>query len=49
MSWLRGEGDAAARRSGIVTVLDVGSSKICCIVARMKPAEPEPASARPHP
>ena len=38
MSWLGGKGDAAARRTGIVTVLDVGSSKVCCIVARLKPA-----------
>lgn len=39
MSWLGGKGDAAARRTGIVSVLDVGSSKVCCIVARLKPAE----------
>jgi cell division protein FtsA len=39
MSWLDGKTDAAARRTGIVTVLDVGSSKVCCIVARLKPAE----------
>jgi cell division protein FtsA len=40
MSWLGSNGDAAARRTGILTVLDVGSSKVCCIVARLKPAEP---------
>src|SRR5262245_38937986 len=40
MSWLAGKGDAAARRTGIVTVLDVGSSQVCCVVARLKPAEP---------
>jgi cell division protein FtsA len=28
-----------AAQEGIVTVLDVGSTKICCIVARMKPCE----------
>jgi cell division protein FtsA len=39
MNWLPGKGDAAARRSGTVTVLDVGSSKVCCIVARLKPRE----------
>lgn len=27
-----------ARRSGIVTVLDLGSTKVCCIIARLKPA-----------
>lgn len=27
------------RRSGIVTVLDVGSSKICCMIAKLKPRE----------
>ena len=40
MSWLGGNGDTASRRTGVVTVLDVGSSKVCCIVARLKPAEP---------
>lgn len=38
MSWLGGNGDPAGR-SGIVTVLDVGSSKVCCMVAKMKPCE----------
>lgn len=28
------------RRNSLVTILDVGSSKICCIIARMKPCEP---------
>lgn len=37
MSWLGG-GDSS-RRSGILTVLDVGSSKVSCIVARLKPRE----------
>ena len=40
MSWLGAKGDTTARRTGVVTVLDVGSSKVCCIVARLKPAEP---------
>ncbi|HEY4191102.1 MAG TPA: cell division protein FtsA [Mesorhizobium sp.] len=38
MSWLGGHGDPA-HRSGIVTVLDVGSSKVCCVVAKLKPCE----------
>ena len=37
MSWL-GHGDGG-RRSGILTVLDVGSSKVCCMVAELKPCE----------
>jgi cell division protein FtsA len=39
MSWLGGQKDSAAGRSGIVTVLDVGSSKVCCVVAKLKPRE----------
>ena len=39
---------ASPRRSGVVTVLDVGSSKVCCMVARLKPARGRPAAARPH-
>jgi cell division protein FtsA len=39
MNWLGGQNDQAARRSGIVTVLDIGSSKICCIIAKLKPCE----------
>ncbi len=38
MSWLGGNGDAV-RRSGVLTVLDVGSSKVCCMVAKLKPRE----------
>ncbi|WP_173932085.1 cell division protein FtsA [Chelativorans sp. Marseille-P2723] len=38
MSWLLGN-RGGAQGSGIVTVLDVGSSKICCIIARLLPAE----------
>ena len=38
MSWLGARHDPA-HRSGIVTVLDVGSSKVCCVVARLKPCE----------
>lgn len=39
MSWLSDPKKNAARRSGIITVLDVGSSKVCCIIARLMPAE----------
>ncbi|WP_048648142.1 cell division protein FtsA [Nitratireductor soli] len=39
MNWLSDTKDSAARRSGIITVLDVGSSKICCIIARLMPSE----------
>jgi len=38
MSLLGGRKDSQSRRSGVVTVLDVGSSKVCCIVASLKPA-----------
>lgn len=39
MSWLGGQKDPVSRRSGILTVLDVGSNKVCCVVAKLKPAE----------
>ncbi|SEB40141.1 cell division protein FtsA [Nitratireductor aquibiodomus] len=39
MSWLSEPKKGAVRRSGIITVLDVGSSKVCCIIARLMPAE----------
>ncbi len=39
MSWLGGHGDASSRRSGTLTVLDVGSSKVCCMVAKLKPRD----------
>lgn len=39
MSWLRSDSAAVAQRSGVITVLDVGSSKVCCIIARLKPRE----------
>lgn len=38
MNWLRDKKDTQSR-SGIVTVLDIGSSKVCCIIARLKPAD----------
>ncbi len=39
MSILRLGKDSGTRRSGIVTVLDIGSSKVCCVVARLDPCE----------
>lgn len=48
MSWLPGQKEGAAR-SGIVTVLDVGSSKICCVIARLKPSsDSQMLKARTH-
>jgi cell division protein FtsA len=38
MNWLGGQKESAERRSGIITVLDIGSSKVCCIVAKLKPS-----------
>ncbi len=38
MSWL-GAQSSDMPRSGIVTVLDVGSSKVCCMIAKLKPNE----------
>lgn len=37
MSWLGAPKDDGQPRSGIVTVLDVGSSKVCCIIAKLRP------------
>ncbi|HEV7415498.1 cell division protein FtsA [Tianweitania sediminis] len=39
MSWLGTSSDHPAKRSGIVSVLDIGSHKICCIIAKLKPCE----------
>lgn len=36
MSWRTGQKDGSTR-SGVVTVLDVGSSKVCCVIAKLKP------------
>ena len=38
---LRTGAPAAARRPAIVSVLDVGSSKICCLIARLTPRDAE--------
>ena len=35
---------ALPRRPAIVSILDVGSSKICCLIARLKPLDPGEAS-----
>ncbi len=39
MSWLGGHSESSTKRSGIVSVLDIGSHKICCIIAKLKPRE----------
>jgi len=38
----------AQRRSMTVSVLDVGSSKICCLIARLKPRDSEALRKRTH-
>lgn len=38
---LLGVKDSLSRRSGIITVLDVGSSKVCCVVAKLQPSAEE--------
>ncbi len=41
--------DKQAHRAGIVTVLDVGSSKICCVIAKLQPRpESERLPGRTH-
>ena len=40
MTWLGQKKDAGQTKGGIVTVLDVGSSKVCCVVAQVNPCEP---------
>ncbi len=37
MTWLGSANKGPEGRSGIITVLDIGSSKVCCIVARLRP------------
>src|SRR5690606_41047698 len=39
MSWFPSSRDGGARRAGVVTVLDIGSSKVCCIIARLQPRQ----------
>ena len=49
MSWLGSQKDNTAGRSGIVTVLDVGSSKVCCVIGKLKPrSESEHLPGRTH-
>jgi cell division protein FtsA len=43
------EGRSLSRRPMIVSVLDIGSTKVCCLVARLTPAEPgEALRGRTH-
>jgi cell division protein FtsA len=43
------EGRGLSRRPTIVSILDIGSTKICCLVARLTPAEPgEALRGRTH-
>src|SRR5688500_8600882 len=37
------------RRSATVSVLDVGSSKICCMIGRLRPGERDPSRRRTRP
>ncbi|MBO6716834.1 MAG: cell division protein FtsA [Rhizobiaceae bacterium] len=39
MNWLGARKEGTGRRSGVITVLDIGSSKICCVIARLQPCE----------
>ena len=39
MSWLGAQQDGTTGRSGVVTVLDIGSTKVCCAIGRLKPCE----------
>lgn len=49
MNWLGRNGAFGDRRSGIVTVLDMGSSKVCCVIARLRPgAESDLLRGRTH-
>ncbi|MBL8582024.1 MAG: cell division protein FtsA [Rhizobiaceae bacterium] len=49
MNLLGGQVEASQRRSGIVTVLDIGSSKVCCVIAKLKPRKPgQSLLARTH-
>lgn len=42
-------GRGLSRRGAIVSVLDIGSTKICCLVGRLRPAEPgEALRGRTH-
>lgn len=39
MNYFRASRDNAPARSGVLTVLDVGTSKVCCMIAKLKPRE----------
>jgi cell division protein FtsA len=49
MSWLGASRENPSKRTGLVTVLDVGSSKVCCIIARLRPrGESQALKGRTH-
>jgi len=49
MSWLGTSREGPAKRSGVVTVLDIGSSKVCCVIARLRPrGEGQALKGRTH-
>ncbi|MFZ1681942.1 MAG: cell division protein FtsA, partial [Rhizobiaceae bacterium] len=39
MNWLASKGQDAGAKGGMLTVLDLGSSKVTCFIARLKPRE----------
>lgn len=39
MSWFARTGETGSGRAGVVTVLDIGSTKVCCIIGRLLPCE----------
>ena len=39
MSWGLGSRDGTSGKSGTVTVLDIGSTKVCCVIGQLKPCE----------
>ena len=38
-----------SKRSSLVTVLDIGSTKVVCLIGRLEPREGNAPAARPHP
>lgn len=41
MSYLRSNSDGQSSRSGIISVLDIGTSKICCMIGRLQRQDDE--------
>jgi cell division protein FtsA len=39
MSWLGQYGENSTKRSGVVTVLDIGSTKVCCMIGKLLPCD----------